>query len=147
VRFAVLVRKREVRAHTVSMRRASLPDLAAELGVDGGEEPSLRQLPVLRRECINGERPCPYVSCQHHLFLDVSDRTGAIKVNFPDLVELDGPRLDEMSETCVLDVADRGGATLEEVGAFMNLTRERVRQVEVNGLKRIERTWLAEHDR
>jgi hypothetical protein len=63
--------------------------------------------------------------------LDVSARTGAIKLNFPDL------EVWEMSETCALDVADRGGTTLEEVGAIMNLTRERIRQVEVKGLAKL----------
>jgi hypothetical protein len=43
-----------------------------------------------------------------------------------------------MSETCALDVADRGGTTLEEVGAIMNLTRERIRQVEVKGLAKLQ---------
>ena len=37
-----------------------------------------------------------------------------------------------------LDVADRGGITLEEVGAILNLTRERIRQVEVRGLHKIK---------
>ena len=43
-----------------------------------------------------------------------------------------------MAETCSLDVADRGGITLEEVGAILNLTRERIRQVEVRGLSKIK---------
>ncbi len=43
-----------------------------------------------------------------------------------------------MTETCALDVSDRGGTTLEEVGAIMNLTRERIRQVEVKGLAKLE---------
>ena len=43
-----------------------------------------------------------------------------------------------MTETCALDVADRGGTTLEEVGAIMNLTRERIRQVEVKGLAKLQ---------
>ncbi len=80
---------------------------------------------------MGGERPCPFVSCKHHLYLDVSARTGAIKLNFPDL------EVWEMTETCALDVADRGGTTLEEVGAIMNLTRERIRQVEVKGLAKL----------
>jgi hypothetical protein len=37
-----------------------------------------------------------------------------------------------------LDVADRGGTTLEDVGAIMNLTRERIRQVEVKALAKLE---------
>jgi hypothetical protein len=88
--------------------------------------------PTTRIECASGERPCPFVSCKHNLYLDVSAKTGAIKLNFPDL------EVWEMNETCALDVADRGGTTLEEVGAIMNLTRERIRQVEVKGLAKLQ---------
>jgi hypothetical protein len=44
----------------------------------------------------------------------------------------------ELGESCALDVADRGGTTLEDVGAIMNLTRERIRQVEVKALAKLE---------
>ena len=64
--------------------------------------------------------------------MDVSPRTGAIKLNFPDL------EVWELAESCALDVADRGGTTLEDVGAIMNLTRERIRQVEVKALAKME---------
>ena len=43
-----------------------------------------------------------------------------------------------MTETCALDVAERGGITLEEVGEIMNLTRERIRQLELSGLTKIQ---------
>ena len=43
----------------------------------------------------------------------------------------------ELGESCALDVAERGGITLEEVGQIMNLTRERIRQVEVRGLEKL----------
>jgi hypothetical protein len=88
--------------------------------------------PKMRGECNQGERPCPYVSCKHHLYLDVNPDTGSIKLNFPDL------EVWEMTETCSLDVADRGGITLEEVGEILNLTRERIRQVEVRGLLKLK---------
>ena len=39
--------------------------------------------------------------------------------------------------SCALDVAEKGGITLEEVGAIMNLTRERIRQVETRGLLKL----------
>ena len=84
--------------------------------------------PRQRGDCQSMERPCPFVSCEHHLYLDVNPESGAIKLNFPHL------EVWEMAETCALDVADRGGITLEEVGAILNLTRERIRQVEVRGL-------------
>ncbi len=43
-----------------------------------------------------------------------------------------------MKESCVLDVADRGGITLEEVGDALGLTRERVRQIETRGLIKVK---------
>lgn len=122
-------RKREVRARTISVKRMTKREL--ELGRMLYPETDVEK-PRTRAECANGERPCAFVSCKHHLYLDVSARTGAIKLNFPDL------EVWEMSETCALDVADRGGTTLEEVGAIMNLTRERIRQVEVKGLAKLQ---------
>ena len=122
-------RKRAVRAHTISIKRMTKREL--ELGRILYPETDEYQRPRTRAQCEGDARPCPFVSCKHHLYLDVSARTGAIKLNFPDLDVWD------MAETCALDVADRGGATLEEVGAIMNLTRERIRQVEVKGLSKL----------
>ncbi|HXX69186.1 MAG TPA: sigma factor-like helix-turn-helix DNA-binding protein [Polyangiaceae bacterium] len=122
-------RKRAIRAKTISVKRMTKREL--ELGRLLYPETDDARRPGTREECAGGERPCPFVSCKHHLYLDVSARTGAIKLNFPDL------DVWEMSETCALDIADRGGTTLEEVGAIMNLTRERIRQVEVKGLAKL----------
>jgi len=122
-------RKRAIRAKTISVKRMTKREL--ELGRLLYPETDDARRPQTREECAGGERPCPFVSCKHHLYLDVSARTGAIKLNFPDL------DVWEMSETCALDIADRGGTTLEEVGAIMNLTRERIRQVEVKGLAKL----------
>ncbi len=95
--------------------------------------------PTNRSECIDGPRPCPYVGCKYHLFLDVS-WSGSIIVNWPAAVDdADGPDLSMLGETCALDVADRGGLTLEDVGACMNLTRERVRQIEILAESRFRR--------
>ena len=87
--------------------------------------------PRNREDCRMGDRPCPFVSCKYHLYLDVNPHTGSIKLNFPDLAVW------ELTETCSLDVADRGGITLEEVGELLNLTRERIRQVESTGLDKL----------
>lgn len=87
--------------------------------------------PRSRVDCATGPRPCMFISCKHHLYLDVNPATGSIKLNFPD------KEIWELAETCALDVADRGGITLEEVGAIMNLTRERIRQVETRGLLKL----------
>lgn len=88
--------------------------------------------PTSREECRGEQRPCPWVACKHHLYLDINPETGSIKINFPDLEPW------ELKHTCALDVAERGGITLEEVGEIMNLTRERIRQVEVRGLLKLK---------
>jgi hypothetical protein len=88
--------------------------------------------PSSRAECREEMRPCPWVACKHHLYLDINPETGSIKINFPDLEPW------ELKHTCALDVAERGGITLEEVGEIMNLTRERIRQVEVRGLLKLK---------
>ncbi len=87
--------------------------------------------PRSRADCASGPRPCMFITCKHHLYLDVNPATGSIKLNFPD------KEVWELAETCALDVADRGGITLEEVGSIMNLTRERIRQVETRGLLKL----------
>jgi hypothetical protein len=142
-------RHREVRARTISTKRMTKREL--ELGrlfarADAEEGVVLPERPRARAECAGGPRPCPFVSCKHHLYLDVSPRTGAIKLNFPDLEPA------QLVESCALDVADRGGSTLDRVGEVMNVTRERIRQVEVKALAKVlgavergEGVALAEH--
>ena len=122
-------RKRDVRARTISVKRMTKREL--EIGRLLYPETDYWK-PRTRADCKGGPRPCPYISCKHHLYVDVSPRTGAIKLNFPDL------EVWELSESCALDIADHGGTTLEDVGAIMNLTRERIRQVEVKALAKLE---------
>lgn len=78
----------------------------------------------------NSARPCPWAGCKYHLYSTVEE-TGSLRVTFPELEP------DELQETCALDVADRRGLTLEEVGELVNLTRERVRQIEVRSLHKL----------
>lgn len=128
--------RRRVRARTVSMARLSKRELAR------GEveyPPSINdahQRPKTRADCepggCNEQRPCPWVACKHHLYLDANTDNGSIKLNFPDR------EVEDMPETCGLDIADRGGITLEEVGELMAITRERVRQLETRGIAKIK---------
>jgi hypothetical protein len=124
-------RKRAVRGKSICVKRLT----KLEIALGRALFPDMPvERPRTRADCDQGERPCPFVSCTHHLYLDVFERTGAIKLNFPDL------EVWEMSDSCALDVADRGGTTLEQAGALMNLTRERVRQLEVKALAKLEST-------
>lgn len=93
--------------------------------------------PKTRGDCLPGgcneERPCPFVSCRHHLYLDVDPRSGSVKFNHPH------KEVWELEQTCALDVADGGARTLEEAGLLMNLTRERQRQLEAIALRKVKR--------
>jgi hypothetical protein len=125
-------RRTRPRSATIAKRDLRLADLLAGRR---GLELELAELdierPRTRGDCREAERPCPWVRCKHHLYLDINPETGSIKMNFPDLEPW------ELQETCTLDVAERGGVTLEEVGDVMNVTRERIRQLETNGLVKL----------
>ncbi len=122
-------RRTRPRSKTIAMKRLT----REELRVGALMYPPVDiPRPSSRAECKEEMRPCPWVACKHHLYLDINPETGSIKINFPDLEPW------ELKHTCALDVAERGGITLEEVGEIMNLTRERIRQVEVRGLLKLK---------
>lgn len=117
---------------TVAVRRITQVQLAAgreELVKLGADQPYER--PKTRGDCANIQRPCPYIACKHNLYLDVSE-TGSIILNFPHLEPGQMPA----DQSCALDLAERGGMTLEEIALVTNLTRERIRQVELKALIR-----------
>jgi hypothetical protein len=122
-------RRTRPRSKTIAMKRLTREEL--RLGALMYPPVDIPR-PQTRDECRGEARPCPWVACKHHLYLDVNPETGSIKINFPDLEPWD------LQHTCALDVAERGGITLEEVGEIMNLTRERIRQVEVRGLLKLK---------
>ena len=129
-----------VRARTQNMARLSRRALDAG-AQEYPEQPGVDYLrPQTFADCESvglGELfACPFVSCKHHLAIDVNDRTGSIKLNRPD------EDISEHASTCALRVADHGALSLEEVSRMMNLTRERVRQIEAKAL-RIMRADLA----
>ncbi len=119
---------RRARAKTIAMKRLTKEEL--RIGALLYPERTYWR-PQTRGDCANVSRPCPYVSCKYHLYIDVNPATGSIKINFPDL------EVWELQQSCALDVAQTGGITLEEVGEILNLTRERIRQVEVRGLMKL----------
>ncbi len=122
-------RRTRPRSKTIAMKRLT----REELRVGALMYPPVDiPRPKSRSECSEEMRPCPWVACKHHLYLDINPETGSIKINFPELEPW------ELKNTCALDVAEKGGITLEEVGEIMNLTRERIRQVEVRGLLKLK---------
>ena len=136
-----------------SQVRRRLPMVAETLDLF---EPDPR--PRTRGDCVNGPRPCPYVSCRAHLLLEIGE-SGNLLPNFPELMGdwtysgplhedgsffqsgegrvVEGPHMEAMPATCSLDVADQIDAltsddddvTNERIGRHLNLSRERIRQI------------------
>ncbi len=86
-------------------------------GFDGGVRPRTRG------ECQGGVRPCPFVSCRYHLFLDIDEETREIHLNYP------GKEIFELENTCSLDIAEKGEVPLPEVARILNVGQKAVRNL------------------
>jgi len=130
------------RKTTINMLRFSKATLLAEKELYPEDNSHLR--PKTRGECIDGPRPCPWVGCRHHLYLDAESgrRPGNITITFPDTEP------EDMEHSCSLDIADEGPHNLQQVGNVTNVTRERVRQIEVVAKKNVKRLQVIQdiHD-
>ncbi len=109
-----------------------------------GEYPDER--PQTRGRCLEMPRPCPFVSCSYHLAPDLlrhvlRDRTwrdGWRPMAAAEVVseEEAAEAVVAMPASCLLDLADRDGMTLEQVGLVLEVTRERARQIEAAALRK-----------
>lgn len=95
--------------------------------------------PRTRADCSSIPRPCPYVSCRHHLLLEV--RGPDIWVNYPRRHRLrdDEPVedvLELMPFSCSLDAAEDGPKRLEEVAGMFGVTRQGAQLCEVAAQKK-----------
>lgn len=139
--------RRTVQKRSENIKRLSKRQFALGQTVQSHPEQAAR--PRTWGECIAAgrgtETPCALVACAYHLALDVDAETGTITLRDPGVVrdgDADGvPEIDvrAMRATCALAEAARGGITLEDVGAMLNLTRERIRQVETKALREARR--------
>jgi hypothetical protein len=68
------------------------------------------------------------VSCRHHLYLTTTS-AGSISLRDPSTP------VEEMAESCSLDIADRGSSSLETVGRAMNVTRQMVQMYEAEAVE------------
>ena len=117
----------------IEVRHKSLTISGQIRGIERASVEELEDLdlwprPPSRGECRSLPRPCPYVSCTHHLYIEVNPVTGSVQFPFGAL------GIDEIPHTCSLDAAEDGPLTLEEIGRLTNRTKERVRQLETRGL-------------
>ena len=126
-------RRRAARGTTIEVSRVSKRQLAFERLMS---PPTAHPRPGTRAECADGPRPCPFVGCRYHLYLDVNPKSGNIRLNFPDRSPGD------LDESCALDLAESDATTAEAIALHMNITRERVRQIEAQALAKIEHLQL-----
>jgi Sigma-70, region 4 len=126
--------------------RREVAEIEAELAREGISTARPRQL----SECPPAGRPCGFASCRHSLLVEIVpiERTGvaAVKLNWP------GVDVDALEETCSLHAASRFArrqrtfpingrlqvlASTEEVGRLLNLSPERVSQIESEAIGKL----------
>lgn len=83
--------------------------------------------------CRRADGQCDVKLCRWSLLTSRPGRQGGHKSGVVQR------RLPVLHETCVLDAADRGGMSLDEIGERLGLTRERVRQIEVAAIAKLKR--------
>jgi len=118
--------KTQITKKTLYNRRLNQKDFEALKDIDYPED---IKRPVSRNECRNGRRPCPFISCRYHLYLDIT-RTGSITFNFNEEPW-------EIPESCSLDIADKGPHILDDIGKYFHVCRERIRQIEAIALRKL----------
>ena len=91
-----------------------------------------RTRPKTRGDCADAPRPCPWVGCRHHLYLEVR-KAGALKLNFGRL------ELEDLEETCSLDVADRGALWAAKVGELLGVTKQAIDYLEGRAIGALKR--------
>lgn len=126
-------------------RSAALAIISTSASPDADTDPVR---PRVRADCKDGPRPCPWFGCKFHLALDITEN-GSVTV-------LGGSRLSanpsdaaieafvleaferlSVVSSCVLDVVQRNpdGVTLREIGGALDVSRERIRQIERKALR------------
>lgn len=132
--------KRHCRKSTITLSRHSRAQRALVL-----LNPAEHDRPKTRGDCEDGPRPCPYYGCRYNLSVDVapafdqdSQPIGNVQLHHTG-PEDDPESFDMPAGNCALDYADTpGGMTLEEIGAVMGITRERVRQIEHSAVRKVQ---------
>jgi hypothetical protein len=89
---------------------------------EGEQYPEKYWRPTTRGDCVDGPRPCPYVGCKHHLYLDVL-KSGNLSYNFPD------KEPHELEHSCALDVAEGGKRSTRNVGKILNISHGAVQLI------------------
>lgn len=98
-------------------------DLHRDIRNNPVEYPNGISRPASRGECADGPRPCPWVSCRYHLYLDITPY-GGLTLNYPSIEP------GQMEHSCALDIAAQGDHDMISVAQIMGVNDETVRVIE-----------------
>jgi hypothetical protein len=114
---------------TAARKFIKLPLVTARsTGQRSGTEAHWR--PQTRAECVDGQRPCPFVGCRHHLDSDEHDAGHEPRLTID--------RLTVSRPSCSLDLAESGRILdLEEIGALTGLWHNAVEDALASGLAKM----------
>lgn len=111
-----------------SVRRSAVPKRPYRLPIIYVDKTQRDPRPLLRSECEDGIRPCPYIGCRDHLLIELT-KSGKIKpvggsVDSTDeeIVEL----LLKMPETCSRDIGEE--LTWEAIGKLLGVSKVQARR-------------------
>jgi hypothetical protein len=90
--------------------------------------------PRTRAQCKDMPRPCPYVSCRHHLWLRLKQEQPG---NPQAGKQGDTTFRPATMQSCSLDVADKG-ASFEEIGQLLGMDSTRGRQIAQAALEKLK---------
>ena len=86
-------------------------------------ETLISQYKLTKGRCLRGAEPCKDLKCRHHLYATLK----------PWQIEAAAP----CNVTCTIKLGSLGGMTLDEVGLYLGMTRERIRQIEGKALTKL----------
>jgi hypothetical protein len=91
-------------------------------------------VPATRADCAGVPRPCPYVSCRHHLWLRLKQEQPG---NPQAGKQGDTTFRPATMQSCSLDVAEKG-ASFEEIGQLLGMDSTRGRQIAQAALEKLK---------
>lgn len=86
-------------------------------------ETLISQYKLSKGRCLKCSEPCKDLTCRHHLYAGLK----------PWQIEAAVPCV----STCTIKLGDLGGMTLDDVGRYLGVTRERIRQIEGKALTKL----------
>jgi len=94
-------------------------------------------IPRIYGDCLGMPKPCLHFLCKWHVFTLIGrEEERAIMKNEKSDYKIISKIF--AGETCILDMAGEEESTLDKVGKIMRCTKENVRQLEVNGLRKLK---------